>query len=124
MASHDRRGSHPSRASSPPKTSVPTAELEHAELMAKGEHLGAELRIGAGADEDEVSNEADELVGETEAEKRLKSARAHLAAGEDYTAPTSCLGELPGRLRSPIRLPAVQKRDDVDCGSTYANRSM
>jgi len=29
--------------------------LEHAELMAEGEHLGAELRIGAGADKHEVS---------------------------------------------------------------------
>ena len=28
--------------------------------------LGAELRIGAGADQHEVSNEADELVGEAE----------------------------------------------------------
>ncbi len=32
----------------------------------EGEHLGAELRIGAGADQHEVSNEADELVGEAE----------------------------------------------------------
>ena len=40
--------------------------LEHAELMAEGKHLGAELGIGAGADEHEVTNEADELVGEAE----------------------------------------------------------
>jgi len=30
--------------------------------MAEGERLGAELRIGAGADEHEVSNEAGELL--------------------------------------------------------------
>ena len=34
--------------------------------MAEGKHLGAELRIGAGADEDEVGNEADERIGEAE----------------------------------------------------------
>jgi hypothetical protein len=34
--------------------------------MAEGEHLSAELPIGAGADQHEVSNEADELVGEAE----------------------------------------------------------
>ncbi len=34
--------------------------------MAEGEHLGAEPRIGAGADQHEVGNEADELIGEAE----------------------------------------------------------
>jgi len=34
--------------------------------MAEGKHLGAELRIGARADQYEVSNEADELVAEAE----------------------------------------------------------
>jgi len=49
-------------------TAHPLADsaLEHLELMAEDEHLGAELRNGAGADEHEVSNEADELVREAE----------------------------------------------------------
>src|SRR5215467_13230936 len=34
--------------------------------MAEDKHLGAELRIGARADQYEVSNEADELVAEAE----------------------------------------------------------
>jgi len=40
--------------------------LQHAELMAEGEHLGAELGVGARADEHEVCDEADELVREAE----------------------------------------------------------
>ena len=38
----------------------------HAELMAEREHLGAELRVGAGADENQIGEEADELVREAE----------------------------------------------------------
>ena len=34
--------------------------------MAEGKHLGAELGVGASADEHEVSDEADELVREAE----------------------------------------------------------
>jgi hypothetical protein len=34
--------------------------------MAEGKHLGAELGVGAGADQDEIDHEEDELVGEAE----------------------------------------------------------
>jgi len=34
--------------------------------MPEGKHLGAELGVGAGADEDEIGDEAHELVGEAE----------------------------------------------------------
>jgi len=34
--------------------------------MAKGKHLGAELGVGAGADQDEVDHEENALVGEAE----------------------------------------------------------
>ena len=34
--------------------------------MAEGKHLGAELGIGAGADQHEIDDEEDELVGEAE----------------------------------------------------------
>ena len=34
--------------------------------MPKGKHLGAELGVGAGADEHEIGDEAHELVGEAE----------------------------------------------------------
>ena len=40
--------------------------LEDAELMAQGQHLGAKLGVGAGADQDEIGEEADKLVGEGE----------------------------------------------------------
>src|SRR5262249_28775819 len=50
--------------------------------MAEGEHLGAELRIGAGADEHEVSNEADELVGEAEKHADGSCPIARQSAGE------------------------------------------
>jgi hypothetical protein len=34
--------------------------------MAEGKHLGAELGVGAGADQHKVNDEEDELVGEAE----------------------------------------------------------
>ena len=40
--------------------------LQRAELMPEGEDLGAELGVGAGADENEVNDEADKLVREAE----------------------------------------------------------
>ncbi len=41
--------------------------------MAEGKHLGAELGVGAGADQYEVDDEENELVGE--AEKRARGTR-------------------------------------------------
>ncbi len=38
--------------------------------MAEGKHLCAELGVGAGADQDEVDHEEDELVGEAEKHAR------------------------------------------------------
>ena len=38
--------------------------------MAEGKHLGAELGVGAGADQDQVDHEEDELVGEAEKHAR------------------------------------------------------
>ncbi len=71
--------------------------------MAEGEHLGAELRIGAGADEDEASNEADELVGEAE-----KHAGGSCPIPPTIRGPHSWLsprGVTPGqRLTAPIQL--------------------
>ena len=40
--------------------------LQDPELMAESKHLGAELGVGAGVDQDEVDHEDDELVGEAE----------------------------------------------------------
>ena len=38
--------------------------------MAEGKHLGAELGVGTGADQHEVDDEEDELVGEAEKHAR------------------------------------------------------
>ena len=38
--------------------------------MAESKHLGVELGVGAGADQDEVDHEEDELVGEAEKHAR------------------------------------------------------
>ena len=47
-------------------TGLANLPLQHPELMPEGKHLGAELGVGAGADEHEVGDEAHELVGEAE----------------------------------------------------------
>ncbi len=71
--------------------------------MAEGEHLGAELRIGAGADQHEVSNEADELVGEAETHVGGSCPLAPTIRGRD--SQLSPRGVTPGqRLGAPIEL--------------------
>jgi hypothetical protein len=62
--------------------------------MAEGEHLGAELRIGADADDHEVSNEADELVGEAEkhAQSPRRSAGETAGSAQEALRPASAWG--------------------------------
>ncbi len=47
-------------------TGLANLPLQHPELMPEGKHLGAELGVGAGADEHEIGDEAHELVDEAE----------------------------------------------------------
>ena len=58
--------------------------------MAEGKHLGAELGVGAGADQGEVDDEEDELVGE--AEKHAPGTRPAAATIRGrLTCPARCL---------------------------------
>ena len=54
---------------------------EDTKLMAEGKHLGAELGVGAGADQDEVDDEEDQLVGEAEKHARGKRPAATTIRG-------------------------------------------
>jgi plasmid stability protein len=71
--------------------------------MAEGEHLSAELRIRAGADEHEIGNKADELIGE--AEKHASGSCPIAAAIRGRDSRLSPRGVTRGqRLGAPIEL--------------------
>ena len=71
--------------------------------MAESKHLGAELGVGAGADQDELDHEEDELVGEAREACTWNAPRRH----DDPRAPPAGPAPrfTPGRVRRcPIEL--------------------
>ena len=100
--------------------------------MAGGEHLGAELGVGASADQHEIGDESDELVGECReawrrimpngtgdppargptAELRLDAEKDDTRTDADRVTPHLCHDGLQGRRRPACR--AGWERRPVD----------
>ena len=88
----------------------------HPELMPEGKHLGAELGVGAGADEHEIDDEAHELVGEAEKRgdgscpmthdsrrRRRQSVTPPRPERRHSNRRSGCYGTGPGRVRRALQ---------------------
>jgi hypothetical protein len=88
--------------------------LEHTKLMAEKEYLGLEARIRAAADEEDIEEQADEVVNEGhEHEPASSQARplAQISRRSEFSHPTPSvvLGDQPSEPVSALDRPGSQR---------------